>query len=173
VLCGRKDLIAAAAMNNLDHDILWEQWTPPAALIGKGAISGLPQHGIGRACKVGKEQVVGLMVALQMFDDAQVAKRNAQCAARLDEVESALHTDLPLVCERMTVEASAEPRLRLTLSSKAQLNALELVIALQNGTPSIQLDPFDAHRDVVTIVPTALCEGEGTSIANRITQLLS
>jgi D-glucosaminate-6-phosphate ammonia-lyase len=172
VLCGRRDLIAAAAMNNLDHDILWEQWSPPPALIDKSAIAGLPQHGIGRACKVGKEQVVGLMVALQMFDEAQVAERTAQCAARLDEVEAALPADLPIECERTVVAASGEPRLRLTLNNRAPLAALELIIALQNGEPPIQLDPGEVQHGNVIVVPTALREGEGVMIANRITALL-
>jgi D-glucosaminate-6-phosphate ammonia-lyase len=173
VLCGRKDLIAAAAMNNLDHDIFWEQWTPPADFIDKNAIKGLPQHGIGRACKVGKEQVVGLMVALQMFDEAEVARRNAQSTKRLDELETALGAHLPIVCERTNVAASGEPRLRLALTDSAKLSALELVIALQNGEPPIQLDPFEAHRGIVTVVPAALRAGEGVTIAGRITALLS
>jgi L-seryl-tRNA(Ser) seleniumtransferase len=173
VLCGRRDLIAAAALNNLDHDILWEQWNPPPTLIDKSTISGLPQHGIGRACKVGKEQVVGLMVALQMFDEAEVTRRNAHCTARLDEVQAALSADLPVVCERVTVSASAEPRLRLLIGDSSPLNALELVIGLQNGEPPIQLDPIDAHRGIVTVVPTALREGEGSTIAARIAELLS
>ncbi len=172
VLCGRRDLIAAAAMNNLDHDILWEQWRPPPALIDKNAIAGLPQHGIGRACKVGKEQVVGLMVALQMFDEAEVAKRNAQCAARLDEVEAALPADLPIECERTVVAASGEPRLRLKLNAGAAIDALELIIALQDGEPPIQLDPGEVQHGNVVVVPTALREGEGVMIAKRISELL-
>ncbi len=30
-------------------------------------LPGLPQHGIGRSCKVGKEEIVGLLVALERF----------------------------------------------------------------------------------------------------------
>ena len=57
--------MAAAALHNLDHDVFFEQWQAPEALFDKPAMRGLPQHGIGRACKVGKEQIVGLLVALQ------------------------------------------------------------------------------------------------------------
>ena len=173
VLCGRRNLIAAAAMHNLDQDILWEQWKPPPALIDKSAISGLPQHGIGRACKVGKEQVVGLAGRVaDVRRGAELARRNAQCTARLDEVEAALHADLPISVRANVTSPGAEPRLQLTLKDSAPLSALELVIALQDGEPSIQLDPLEARRGVVIVVPTALREGEGTTIARRIAELL-
>ena len=51
VLCGRKELIAAAALQHLDQDILIEQWNPPQALFDGLELRGLPQHGIGRPCK--------------------------------------------------------------------------------------------------------------------------
>ena len=49
---------------NLDQDVFFEQWRPPPALFAGLNLRGLPQHGIGRACKVGKEQIVALLVAL-------------------------------------------------------------------------------------------------------------
>ncbi|MEE3215142.1 MAG: L-seryl-tRNA selenium transferase, partial [Pseudomonadota bacterium] len=67
ILCGRRDLISAAALQHLDLDIYWEQWNPPTALIDKDELPGAPHHGIGRPCKVGKEEIVGLLTALQLF----------------------------------------------------------------------------------------------------------
>ena len=59
ILCGRRYLIMAAALQNLDLDVFYEQWEPPAHFIDKTRLKGLPQHGIGRGCKVGKEEIVG------------------------------------------------------------------------------------------------------------------
>ena len=39
-LCGRRDLIMAAALQHLDYDIFWDMWTPPAFLIDKLAPQG-------------------------------------------------------------------------------------------------------------------------------------
>ena len=77
ILCGRRDLIMAAALQNLDLDIFFDQWAPPPQLIDKARLKGLPQHGIGRACKVGKEEIVGLLTALRLFleEDARGAPR--------------------------------------------------------------------------------------------------
>ena len=56
ILCGRKDLVGAAALQHLDLDIYWEQWSPPRALIQKEKLVGAPHHGIGRtgACTLNR-----------------------------------------------------------------------------------------------------------------------
>eukprot|EP01051_Picozoa_sp_SAG22_P010406 SAG22_NODE_935_length_6425_cov_10.116819_7_plen_351_part_00 len=66
VLCGRKELISAAALQHLDLDIYWDQWSPPPQLIDKRSLVGAPHHGIGRVAKVGRETIVGLLVALKV-----------------------------------------------------------------------------------------------------------
>src|SRR5205807_2031182 len=64
ILCGRRDLIGPAALQMLDMDDHIELWEPPANLIDKKRLAGLPRHGIGRALKVSKEQIVALLTAL-------------------------------------------------------------------------------------------------------------
>src|SRR3954447_11118222 len=46
ILCGGRDLIMSAILQQLDLDIAWEQWTPPPSLIDKDRLAGLPPHGI-------------------------------------------------------------------------------------------------------------------------------
>ena len=67
ILCGRRDLIMCVALQHLDMDVLKPQWNPPESLIDKSILPGAPHHGIGRPCKVGKEQIVGLLTALERF----------------------------------------------------------------------------------------------------------
>lgn len=168
VLCGRRELVAAAALHNLDHDVFFEQWVPPPGLIDKSALRGLPQHGIGRACKVGKEQVVGLLVALQRFDEAAVAARCARGAAVLDAIELALAPDLPGSIERTRAAPGGEPRMLVTLFAQAPLNALELVIALQDGEPPVHVDPSRVSDNAIMIVPSVLTPDDAPTIAQRI-----
>jgi len=77
ILAGRRDLIAAAALQNLDLDVFVEQFNPHPGFIDKRVLPGLPHHGIGRPCKVGKEEIVGLLTALRLFiaDDGASAQR--------------------------------------------------------------------------------------------------
>ena len=67
--------MGAAALQHLDQDIYWEQWAPPPQLIDKQTLVGTPHHGIGRTAKVGRETVVGLLVALKLFVDEDPTKR--------------------------------------------------------------------------------------------------
>ena len=76
ILAGRRDLIAAAALQNLDLDVFVEHFNPPPAFIDKRALPGLPHHGIGRPCKVGKEEIVGLLTALRLFTSDNGAARS-------------------------------------------------------------------------------------------------
>src|SRR5207244_2045322 len=80
-LCGRRDLIMAAALQNLDLDIPWEMWEPPPALIDKSRLKGLPRNGVGRTCKAGKEEIVGLLTALKLFAAEGDAARHAKWLA--------------------------------------------------------------------------------------------
>lgn len=168
VLCGRRDLVAAAALHNLDHDVFFEQWAPPPGLIDKSALRGLPQHGIGRACKVGKEQIVGLLVALLRFDDATVAARHACADAVLDALEQSLAADLPASIVRSRSVPGDEPRLMMLLAPRAPCTALALVIALQDGDPPVHVDPSRVSENAIVLVPTALTLDDVPAIARRI-----
>jgi L-seryl-tRNA(Ser) seleniumtransferase len=75
---GAGNLVGSALLQQLDLDCLYEDWRPPAQLIDKRDLRGVPRHGIGRSCKVGKEQIVGLLAALIRFtEDGDAARYGA------------------------------------------------------------------------------------------------
>ncbi len=65
-------------------------WAPPPALIDKRRLKGAPQHGIGRSCKAGKEEIAGLLTALKLFIAEGDKTRHARWLALLQSVESGL-----------------------------------------------------------------------------------
>lgn len=65
ILAGRSDLISSAALQHLDMHIAEELWEPPEELIDRDRFDGVPRQGIGRPLKVGKEELVGLVRALE------------------------------------------------------------------------------------------------------------
>ena len=89
ILCGRRDLVSSAALQMLDLDFLPALWSPPKELIDRDMLGeGVPNHGIGRGCKVGKEELIGLSVALERFlalDEAAEIARHSAAATRLTE----------------------------------------------------------------------------------------
>ncbi|MBV8650716.1 MAG: aminotransferase class V-fold PLP-dependent enzyme, partial [Alphaproteobacteria bacterium] len=90
ILCGRRDLIAAAALQMLDQDVRPELWLPPADFIDKTKLPGAPQHGIGRSCKAGKEEIVGLLTALRLFLAEDPTARRARWIQLMERLAAAL-----------------------------------------------------------------------------------
>lgn len=174
ILCGRRDLIAAAALQHLDLDVLPQLWRPPAALIDRNALPGAPQHGIGRPCKVGKEEIVGLLTALELFVAEDPEKRRQRWLALMEELAAAgsglQHAVLEVVADRKRPEI---PTVHLRLDEDAAgISALELVEALQDGDPCIHANPGQASDGVVTFGPLCLKDGEPQIIARRLKELL-
>jgi L-seryl-tRNA(Ser) seleniumtransferase len=95
-LCGRKELVQSVALNHLDFDIDLKLTTPPLDLIPVDRLPGLPHHGIGRGFKVGKEEIIGFLVALKKFaegaDGAEEAKRFRRLAEGIVRDVSRGHT---------------------------------------------------------------------------------
>jgi len=52
ILAGRRELIQSSALQQLDHDTYFAQWSPPASLFDKHKLAGLPASGIGRAASI-------------------------------------------------------------------------------------------------------------------------
>ena len=174
ILCGRRDLIAAAALQNLDHDIFYELWAPPPEFIDKSRLAGLPQHGIGRPCKAGKEEIVGLLTALRLFTGGDIEARRDRWTTLSEEL-TGLIAELPH-CTAEFLENSYKPgvpgvRLRLDQQA-AGMTALDLARELQNGTPGIHADPGWASEGVLVFISLCLKPGDGAAIAKRLGEIL-
>ena len=169
ILAGKRDLIMAAVLQQLDLDIYWEQWTPPVSLIDKHRLNGAPQHGIGRPCKVGKETIIGLLVALERF----AAEGDENRTRRLQGVVHRLQSALAGVDHvRIQVTAGAVPKIELHLSRDIPRTAMEVCIELERGNPSVHADPSQAHAGILIFNPTCLREGDAEKIAARLKPLL-
>ena len=169
ILAGKRDLIMSALLQQLDLDIYWEQWNPPDSLIDKHRLKGAPQHGVGRPCKVGKETIVGLLVALRRFtsesDESRTRRFQASDAASADlfgRNRSCPHTD-----HRRPV-----PKLELQLANDAPRTALELCVELERGNPSVYADPSRVRAGIVSFSPWCLRDEDPEKIAARVKPVL-
>jgi L-seryl-tRNA(Ser) seleniumtransferase len=170
ILCGRRDLIAAAAMQMLDMDYPPGFFRPPAHFIDADRLPGLPPHGIGRPCKVGKEQIVGLLVALELFVAEEDETRHARWLATVTAIADRLD-GLPSVRVEVRGDA-AVPTLALTLEDGAQA-ALSLYDALVSGRPSVHLDPEELAAGRLVLNPMCLAADDGARLAGRLRDLLA
>jgi L-seryl-tRNA(Ser) seleniumtransferase len=156
-------------LQHLDLDIFWDQWSPPALLIDKGRLKGVPQHGLGRPCKVGKEDIIGLLTALELFVAEGDTARHQRWLTHAQTVMAGLGKLKSAKAVLTGAESTDEiPVIELTLDKNSALTALELVIALQNGTPSIHVDPTWCDRGMIVVNPMCLQAGEAEQVARAI-----
>ena len=170
ILCGRRDLVMAAALQHLDLDIPWELWDPPPGLIDKSLLPGAPHHGVGRPCKVGKEEIVGLLTALRLFLAEDPERRREHWLA-LSEALLAEFAGLNSASARIL--PGEVPLVALTLDEAALgYGAMTLVKRLQEASPSIRADPARTHEATVIFNPLCLKDDEPEAIGRAVRALL-
>jgi D-glucosaminate-6-phosphate ammonia-lyase len=174
MLCGRRDLIMSAALQHLDLDIFWQQWSPPAALIDKARLRGIPQHGIGRPCKVGKEEIVGLLTALDLFVAEGDAARHRRWLALMQELAQGF-AGLPgtSVTTHDFDNVEEVPTVALALAPEAGIDALALVIALQDGDPAVHVDPGSVDRGLIGFNPICLQAADVPRLVERVRSVVA
>ncbi len=169
ILCGRRDLIAAAALQMLDMDYPEAAFGPPPAFIDRRLLKGLPPHGIGRSAKVGKEQVVGLLTALELFVAEGDEVRRARWLALLEEVRRGVG-DLPGL--GLTLRAGGPiPTLVLEVD-QARMRAADLYRGLVTGAPAVHLDPVELAAGRLLVNPTCLRPDDVPILAGRLGETL-
>ncbi|MEZ5931503.1 MAG: hypothetical protein R3F54_06055 [Alphaproteobacteria bacterium] len=171
-LCGRRDLIMAAALQMLDMDMLFDQWQPPAPFIDKALLKGLPQHGIGRPCKAGKEEIAGLLTALDLFVADDPAARRQRwlglCQAIVEAAGRLDHATLRLQ------DQGEVPTVALSLDQdRAGMTAFQLLLALEGGEPSIRVDNGALHQARLSFNPQCLAADAPALIGRRLRELLT
>jgi len=148
ILAGRRDLVASALLQQLDMDVAPDTWTPPR-LIDRSNLRGVPHHGVGRGFKAGKEEIVGLLAALERFVTADDAAANAALQRRLEAIAGALNGfKVTLVPASVTGRV---PVLEIAVG-----DALAASARLQRGNPPVHLSERHAARGVLTLDPQAL-----------------
>jgi L-seryl-tRNA(Ser) seleniumtransferase len=161
ILCGRRDLVVAAALQQLDMDIPWELWQAPAPLFERVQMPGLPHHGLGRPCKAGKEEIVGLLVALRRFIAEDATARRSAWLRTAETLREGIGRGAELGGgEVPLVVVEAGPR------------ALDLVRRLQDGTPSIRVDPSRVHEGKLVLNPMCLRDADVPAVVDAFRRLL-
>jgi L-seryl-tRNA(Ser) seleniumtransferase len=174
ILCGRRDLVGPAALQMLDLDDHFELWQPPAELIDRARLRGLPRQGIGRGFKVSKEQVLALLTALRLFTAGAYDGELPLKRALLERLAGRLE-GLP-VRRELQVPADGEslPLLEIVVDESALgRSALEVCRALRLGRPPIQVGHARLHAGRLVINPLHLDEPAIDVLARRLREELT
>jgi L-seryl-tRNA(Ser) seleniumtransferase len=135
-------------------------WRAPAEFAPLAQLPGLPHHGIGRSCKVGKEQIIGLLVALDRFATDDETARRAEWRSVLETIVTAAGgkaqgriLDAPVpVLEIVTSDADA------------------LAAHLAANDPPIACGLGRRHEGVLLFSPVSLTVEQAAIIGRRLHQ---
>ena len=172
MLAGRRDLIMSAALQHLDMDVDRRTWSPPASLIDPAMITGLPHHGIGRPCKVGKEEIAGLIAALNL---ALTEEADGSRAARWQDLAQRLAAaldDLPWGTASVAPDPDRPdvPSVHLLLNG-ASVTAADIALSMERGEPAIHSNPALLRHGVLVFGVMCLADDDPERIAAAIKDL--
>ena len=172
ILCGRRDLIASAAVQHLDMDEFFDIWDPPESLIPKGMLTGIPRHGIGRGFKVGKEEIVGLLTALRMFADGEYAAETEQQRGLLEYIADGL-SGLPVQPRIILPSGEGYPMLHLIINSQTVgKSGFEVSKELKSGDPGIFVNEKGLREDTLIVHPMNLNQSRTEIMTRRLREVL-
>ena len=173
ILCGRRDLIGPAVAQLLDMDDHLELWDPPASLIDRAKLRGIPRHGIGRGFKVSKEEIIALLAALQLFVSGAYDSEIPKARTRLNCIIETLH-DSPVECSlRDKGDGQSLPLLEIAINEAAAgRGAIEICQSLRNGVPPIYVSHSGLQEGKLLINPLHLNDNNTETLAERIRQEL-
>ncbi|MFO0805274.1 MAG: aminotransferase class V-fold PLP-dependent enzyme [Gemmataceae bacterium] len=174
ILCGRRDLIGSAALQMLDMDDHRELWNPPPELIDKAKFRGMPRHGIGRAMKVSKEQIVALLTALKLFADGDYTSELPEMRNHLEFISAAL-AGRPVRCRIIaSTDGESLPLLELAVDEAALgRTALEVSRRLQRGSPPVYPGHGLLHEGKLMLNPLHLTEERTLILIERLCEELT
>ena len=174
ILCGRRDLILSAALQHQDMDVFPETW-PLRSLIEQGTIIGPPHHGIGRGFKVGKEEIAGLVTALELYQNRDFMAERTRWNSDMQCIVAGVG-HIPGVTARVQYpqpNGREVPGAVIAIDAAvAGRDAHAVINALQAGEPPICVfEKFGVAGEII-VFPEALRPGEAAKIAARIRAIL-
>jgi L-seryl-tRNA(Ser) seleniumtransferase len=147
-----------------------------ADLIRAIAAHGCPHHYMGRPMKVSKEQIVGLVVALQHYTPEAVEARRREWERIVDyfiRELSSEHVRIERVIpdpKKHEYSAQGWPKARVIFDEeKIGLTAKQINDLLRKGNPAIYAPQ---SKNYITLNPQCLQEGEEKIIVQRIKEIL-
>lgn len=149
LLIGRKDLLANALLNNSPHE-----------------------DTLGRSQKVGKEEIIGMVKALELYLKEDHDALNGEWQGRLENVARELNK-VPGVSTSFFVPdiANHVPHMQITWDSKISLQPHDASKLLRNSKPSIVIGGGEG-RPGLTMSSFMLQPGEDKIVAEQLSRVL-
>jgi L-seryl-tRNA(Ser) seleniumtransferase len=134
-----------------------------------------PIHGVGRAFKSTKEDVIGLLTAVELALEADEDARYGVLLQRVERVADGLRglPDLEVTVLPDGRQGQPCPRTLGRLGPAARVGREELFRTLRNGDPRIVLGPYEDDVHAFYVHPLGLTEEEADLVVRRIREVLA
>jgi len=165
-LAGRADLLLSVGLQQQDMDVQPATWAR-RALLETGALPRPPQHGIGRSMKTGKEEIVGLLVALRDYAERDEAAERRRWVALTDELAGQLALIPGLATRTEPAQADGRPVPMTIVCVDPDVygrTAVEVVRAFETADPIVMLGDHEAEAGILRLDPENLDEDAVTAI---------
>lgn len=159
LLCGDPRLLQMAALQHQDMDERANTWRPVTG-------DSPPRHGVGRGMKIGREQIAGLLCAVERHVRAPGADEK-QGLDELSDMEEALQGVEGLTVSRGFDDALNVPVLHIDVTSSGS-SVDDVLRRLAGGSPRVYVGEELAWQNTLTVSPMALLPGEGRALADAV-----
>lgn len=129
--------------------------------------------GIGRAMKVGKEQIMGLIAALDRYDNIDheaVAQKNLKTVEWLNEEINKIP-----YCHASLLQDEAGRKIyrsKVTFDKECGMTAFEISDKLKEGNPSIHCRPNQLNLGIAMFDPRPLVQGDKELIVEKLKKIM-
>lgn len=174
LLCGTRELISSAALQMLDMDDHGQLWQPPVDFIDTSLFQGIPRHGIGRALKVSKEEIIAVLTALDLFASGAYDAQNLEFGSWLETIGEELElANVNATCYLVVPENNERwPQLEIQINETAVGNAFEICQKLRQGSPPVYVGHARLHEGILTINPLCLTADYVRILSQRLCEVL-
>jgi len=174
ILCGRRELVSAALIQQLDMDVAPQTWFPPEGVLMADLLERFPHHGIGRGFKVDKESIVGLLVALEKFVaydlESEVEEKLSLLSFIDEQIRGAPHIKSTTMSAKLK---GGYPSLQIEIDEvSSRSTAFQISHKLQTQSVPVHLSERLAHEGSLVVESAGLRPGDEKIVANALFEVL-
>ncbi len=175
ILCGRAHLIRSAWAQMVDMDVRPGTWSLQS-WVDAGWIARPPRHGIGRAMKVGKEAVIGLLTALELYAHRDHAAERAAWISRTIAIAAGLAGLEGLRVQTLLGDPESRRYPAVMIESESSTGGIGvpgLLRQLRRLPRKILLSEDERSPDRAYIYPACLSDDDAVEVVASIRAILT
>lgn len=129
--------------------------------------------GVGRAAKIGKEGIMGIVKALELYDSRDEEAEGRRQLGIVNEVIEGV-ADIPYITAEVAGDDAGRQiyRARLKIDERlSPLTALEMVEKLREGDPAVYTRDHYANTGIIFIDPRPMLKGDAQIVIRKLHEL--